>query len=169
MMAVAAFLATASSVNATLYASEGLPHARLVGEAVSALLRPRLTAPRAPRSLIPPASSSGRQPLDLSAIASMGSACSLMIFLLVGHHPAFRLRDEKSTLTREAPILLLGMGATGGRAGLLRDRHGAQRPRTFGAIVGIAVLAVVLDLVWKRVRPEPPPAAAAVPVESGGP
>jgi hypothetical protein len=34
-------------------------------------------------------------------------------------------------------------------------------PETFGAIVGIAVLAVVLDLVWKRMRGAPPPSGAA--------
>jgi hypothetical protein len=30
-------------------------------------------------------------------------------------------------------------------------------PQTFTAIVAIALLAVVLDLVWKRVRPTPEP------------
>jgi 4-hydroxybenzoate polyprenyltransferase len=37
-------------------------------------------------------------------------------------------------------------------------------PETFPAIVAIAVLAVVLDLVWKRIRPEQP--AEASPVQS---
>jgi hypothetical protein len=32
-------------------------------------------------------------------------------------------------------------------------------PETFAAIVAIAVLAVVLDAVWKHVRKEPPPSA----------
>jgi len=34
-------------------------------------------------------------------------------------------------------------------------------PETFAAMVVVAALAVILDLVWKRVRGEPPPAAAA--------
>jgi hypothetical protein len=35
-------------------------------------------------------------------------------------------------------------------------------PETFPAIVAIAVLAVVLDLVWKRIRPEQPAEASSV-------
>jgi hypothetical protein len=37
-------------------------------------------------------------------------------------------------------------------------------PETFTAIVAIAALAVILDLIWKRVRQEPPPATAAAPM-----
>ena len=33
-------------------------------------------------------------------------------------------------------------------------------PETFTAIVGITVLAVVIDFVWKRMRPSEPVAAA---------
>ena len=41
-------------------------------------------------------------------------------------------------------------------------------PQTFVAIVAIAALAVILDTIWKRVRPEPPPAASVAPIQSGG-
>jgi hypothetical protein len=36
-------------------------------------------------------------------------------------------------------------------------------PETFPAIVAIAILAVMLDLVWKRIRPEQPAEASPVP------
>jgi hypothetical protein len=65
-----------------------------------------------------------------------------MIFLLVGIS-AFRLRAE----TGSRAVLLLDGDNRG--CPHLRHRHRAQRPETFGAIIGIAVLAVVLDLVWK--------------------
>jgi L-asparagine transporter-like permease len=83
--------------------------------------------------------------VDLSAIASVGSACSLMIFLLVGIS-AFRLRAETGS---RAPILLLGIGATAVVLAFFAIDTVRNAPETFGAIVGIAVLAVVLDLVWK--------------------
>jgi uncharacterized membrane protein YhaH (DUF805 family) len=42
-------------------------------------------------------------------------------------------------------------------------------PQTFTAIVGIAALAVVIDLVWKRVRPESPaPSGQSQPMASPG-
>jgi hypothetical protein len=37
-------------------------------------------------------------------------------------------------------------------------------PETFIAIVAIAALAVLLDLVWKRVRGAPLPSAAELPL-----
>ena len=149
MMAIAALLATASSVNATLFASGGL------------------TAMLAEVGQFPPffgrASRLGAHGgllitagivlvignvVDLSAIASVGSACSLMIFLLVGIS-AFRLRAETGS---RAPILLVGMAATAVVLVFFAIDTVRNAPETFGAIVGIAVLAVILDLVWKRWR-----------------
>ena len=146
MMAVAALLATASSVNATLFASGGL------------------TAMLAEVGQFPPffgrASRLGAHGgllitagivlvignvVDLSAIASVGSACSLMIFLLVGIS-AFRLRAETGS---RAPILLVGMAATAVVLVFFAIDTVRNAPETFGAIIGIAVLAVILDLVWK--------------------
>ena len=158
MMAIAALLATASSVNATLYASGGLtamlaeagqfppffgrgsplgPHAGLLITAALVLVVANL--------------------VDLSAIASVGSACSLMIFLLVGV-AGYRLRvgdgahgaDRPRRNRRDGVVLVFFAVDT------LRNA-----PETFAAIVAIALLAVVLDLVWKRVRGEPPPVEAA--------
>jgi amino acid transporter len=146
MMAVAALLATASSVNATLYASGGLTamlaevrqfppffgrnsrlgqHAGLLITAAVVLLVSNL--------------------VDLSAIASVGSACSLMIFMLVGI-AAYRLRAETGA---RAPVVLLGLTLTAVVLVFFAVDTARNAPETFGAIVGIGVLAVILDLLWK--------------------
>ena len=133
MMAVAALLATASSVNATLFASGGL------------------TAMLAEVGQFPPffgrASRLGAHGgllitagivlvignvVDLSAIASVGSACSLMIFLLVGIS-AFRLRAETGS---RAPILLVGMAATAVVLVFFASTRCATPPRPSGRSSG---------------------------------
>ncbi len=151
IMAIAALLATASSVNATLYASGGL------------------TAMLAEVGQFPPffgrGSPLGRNAgllitaaivlvvsnlVDLSAIASVGSACSLMIFLLVGL-AGYRLRSETGAL---GLVVLVGIAATSVVLVFFAVDTLRNAPQTFVAIVAIAVLAVILDLVWKRVRGE---------------
>jgi amino acid transporter len=102
--------------------------------------------------------------VDLSAIASVGSACSLMIFLLVGV-AGYRLRAETGAL---GLIVLVGIAATAVVLAFFAVDTLRNAPQTFVAIVAIAALAVILDTIWKRMRPEPPPAAAAAPLHSGG-
>jgi amino acid transporter len=158
IMAVAALLATASSVNATLYASGGLTamlaevgqfppffgrgsrlgsHAGLLITAAIVLVVSNL--------------------VDLSAIASVGSACSLVIFLLVGM-AGYKLR---STTNARGAIILLGMTATAIVLAFFAVDTLRNAPETFVAIVAIAALAVLLDAVWKHVRKEPPTTAGA--------
>jgi amino acid transporter len=158
IMAVAALLATASSVNATLYASGGLTtmlaevgqfppffgrgsrlgsHAGLLITAAIVLVVSNL--------------------VDLSAIASVGSACSLVIFLLVGM-AGYKLR---STTDARGAIILLGMTATAIVLAFFAVDTLRNAPETFVAIVAIAGLAVLLDAVWKHVRKEPPPTTGA--------
>jgi amino acid transporter len=157
IMAVAALLATASSVNATLYASGGLTtmlaevgqfppffgrgsrlgaHAGLLITAAIVLVVSNL--------------------VDLSAIASVGSACSLVIFLLVGM-AGYKLR---STTHARGAIILLGMTATAIVLAFFAVDTLRNAPETFVAIVAIAALAVLLDAVWKHVRKEPPSTTA---------
>jgi amino acid transporter len=161
MMAIAALLATASSVNATLYASGGLtamlaqagqfptffgrgsrlgPHAGMLVTAALVLVVANL--------------------VDLSAIASVGSACSLMIFLLVGAS-GYRLRSETGAL---GAVILVGMAATAIVLVFFAIDTVRNAPETFAAIVAIAALAVVLDVVWKRSRgPGAPDAPSTAP------
>ena len=149
MMAIAALLATSSSVNATLYASGGLTtmlaearqfppifgresrlgrHAGLLITAFLVLLVANL--------------------VDLSAIASVGSACSLMIFLLVGIAGYRRRADTGS----QALIVLAAIAVTAIVLAFFAVDTLRNAPETFTAIVGIALLSVILDFVWKRAR-----------------
>ena len=151
MMAIAALLATSSSVNATLYASGGLtsmlaevrqfppffgrssplgPHAGMLITAAIVLVISNL--------------------VDLSAIASVGSACSLLIFLLVGV-TGYRRRADTGSL---AVVVLTAIAATAVVLAFFAVDTLRNAPETFAAIVGIALLAVALDAVWKRVRAE---------------
>ena len=86
---------------------------------------------------------------DLSAIASLGSAVSLVVFLVVGV-AGLRLavgvgledlgdrRDDVRDVDRARPV---------------RDRYRANAPQTFAAMLVLVALAVVLDTAWKRARP----------------
>ncbi len=149
LMAVAALIATAGATNGTLFGSVGLTaslseigqfppilgthsrlgkHGGLLVTAAFALVLANL--------------------VDLSAIASVGSACSLVVFLLVGL-AGYRLRSETGA---SAAIVLLGMGATVIVLGFFAVDTLRNAPETFVAIVGMTLLAVALDVGWKRVR-----------------
>jgi amino acid transporter len=86
--------------------------------------------------------------VDLSAIASVGSACSLVVFLLVGI-AGYRLRSNTGA---SSAIVLLGIAATVIVLGFFAIDTLRNAPETFVAIVAMTVLAVVLDVVWKRAR-----------------
>ncbi len=149
MMAVAALLATASSVNATLYASGGLTGMLAeVGQFPPFFGRDSRLGRHAGLLITAALVLVVSNVVDLSAIASVGSACSLMIFLLVGL-AAYRLRAETGALT---PIVLLGVAATAIVLVFFTVDTVRNAPETFAAIVGILVLAVILDFVWKSAR-----------------
>ena len=104
--------------------------------------------------------------VDLSAIASVGSACSLVIFLLVGVAGYRRRADTGS----QAVIVLAAIAVTAIVLAFFAVDTVRNAPETFVAIVAIALLAVVLDLVWKRMRGVPDaPAAEPEPTASAGP
>ena len=140
---------SASSVNATLYASGGLTamlaeagqfppffgRGSRLGSHAGLLITSALVL--AVANLV-----------DLSAIASVGSACSLMIFLLVGV-AGYRRRTETGS---NAAVVLAAIGVTGVVLVAFAVDTLRNAPETFSAIVGIAALSVALDLVWKRAR-----------------
>jgi xanthine/uracil permease len=103
--------------------------------------------------------------LDLSAIASVGSACSLVVFLLVGL-AGYRLRPETGA---SSALVLVGMAATAIVLGFFAVDTLRTDPETFTAIAAMTLLAVVLDLVWKRVRDGQgaAPGEGAIPTRSG--
>jgi amino acid transporter len=164
IMAIAAMLATASSVLATLYASGGLT-AMLAGAGQFPPFfgRGSPLGPRAGMLITAGIVLVVSNLVDLSAIASVGSACSLMIFLLVGIS-AFRLRAE---IGAQVAIVLLALATTAIVLVFFAVDTLRNAPETFTAIVAIALLAVVLDLIWKRVRGTPdPPAVGLAPTAS---
>jgi hypothetical protein len=86
--------------------------------------------------------------VDLSAIASVGSACSLLVFILIGIS-AYRLRAE---IGARVPIVFVAIGATAVVLVFFAVDTLRNAPETFVAMVVIAGLAIALDVVWKRVR-----------------
>jgi amino acid transporter len=157
MMAIAALLATSSSVNATLYASGGLTAMLAqVGQFPTFFGRGSRLGPHAGLLITSALVLVVANLVNLSAIASVGSAISLVIFVLVGV-AAYRLRAEIGALVAVvlAAIALTALVLVFFAIDTLRNS-----PETFIAIVAITVLAVLLDVVWKRVRQEPLPATA---------
>jgi amino acid transporter len=157
IMAIAALLATSSSVNATLYASGGLTRMLAeVGQFPPFFGRGSPLGKNAGLLITAAIVLVVSNLVDLSAIASVGSACSLMIFVLVGV-AGYRLRSETGAA---GAIVLVGIAATAVVLVFFAVDTLRNAPETFAAIVAIAGLAVVLDLIWKRMRQEPPPEAA---------
>jgi amino acid transporter len=153
MMAIAALLATASSVNANIFAAGGI------------------TANLAETRQFPgffggPAQLFGTRGItisvvltlvlanlfDLSTIASIGSAVALAIFALVGV-AAMKLRHETSS----NPVIIVS-AIVGTLVVLLLFCIDTARnaPRTFVAILVIGALTVVFDLLWKSRRDREP-------------
>jgi amino acid transporter len=152
IMAIAALLATASSINSNIFAAGGLT------QTLSELTQ-------FPPIFGQPGRFRGTRGVtitvllvlilanvfDLSAIASLGSAVALIVFLVVGL-AGLRLRGETGA---SAAIVGVAMLATGVVLVLFAIDTARNAPETFVAMIVLGGLAVVLDLVWKRVRPGP--------------
>lgn len=85
---------------------------------------------------------------DLTAIASIGSAVALLIFLSisVGH---FRIRHETGASTLILVLAVLTVVVT--LLGFLGTTL-ASSPTSLVAFAGISILAVVFDAIWRAVR-----------------
>ncbi|HEY1316556.1 MAG TPA: APC family permease [Gaiella sp.] len=150
IMAVAALLATSSSVLATLYASGGLTSLLAeVGQFPTFFGRRSPLGPHAGMLITAGIVLVVSNLVDISAIASVGSACSLVVFLLVGV-AGYRLRNETGA---KAAIVLLGAAATIVVLAFFAVDTLRNAPETFSAMVGIGLLAVLLDVLWKWLRP----------------
>jgi amino acid transporter len=158
IMAIAAMLATASSVLATLYASSGLTTMLAeVRQFPPFFGRTSFLGPRAGMLITAAIVLVVSNLVDLSAIASVGSACSLVVFMLVGIS-GFRRRKE---IGANPVIVLAAIAVTAIVLAFFVVDTLRNAPETFAAIVAIATLSVILDLVWKRMRGEQPSSAAA--------
>lgn len=148
-MAIAALLATSSSVNAVLYASSGLTATLAeVGQFPPFFGRGSRLGSNGGMLITAGIVLAVSNLVDLSAIASVGSACSLLIFLLVAAS-GYRLRRETGSI---GAIVLLGMATTVIVLVFFAIDTLRNASETFVAILGVTALAVVLDLVWKRIR-----------------
>jgi amino acid transporter len=149
MMALAALLATASSVNANLFAAGGI------------------TANLAETRQFPPFFGGRARYLgsrgaaisvglvlvlanffDLSTIASIGSAVALAIFALVGVS-GIKLRAQTGS---KLVILLAAVIGTLVVLVLFCIDTAQNEPRVFIAMLVIFVLTVIFDVLWKRQR-----------------
>jgi amino acid transporter len=149
MMAVAAMLATSSSVNANIYAAVGS------------------TKKLAETGQFPPvfgakALVGGTRGLtiscvlvlllanfiDLTAIASLGSVVALAIFLVVSV-AALRLRHETGS---NAVVIIAAIATTAFILVVFSIQTLQDAPETFIGMVAILLLAVGLDLLWARIR-----------------
>ena len=85
---------------------------------------------------------------DLTAIASIGSAVALLIFLSisVGH---FRIRDETGANSIVLALAILTVVVT--LLGFLGTTL-ASSPASLVAFIGITILAVIFDSWWRAVR-----------------
>ena len=150
MMAVAAMLATSSSVLATLYASSGLTTMLAeVRQFPPFFGRTSFLGPKAGMLITAAIVLVVSNLVDLSAIASVGSACSLVVFLLVGISGYRRRKEIGANLV----VVLAAIAVTALVLVFFIVDTLRNAPETFVAIVAIATLSVILDLVWKRARP----------------
>ena len=149
IMAVAALLATSSSVNANIYGAAGsTAMLAKAGQFPPVFGKPGIAGGTRGLTISALAVIVLANGVDLSAIASVGSAVALTIFLLVSI-AGLRLRQE----TGSSPLIILvaiaGIVIVLAIFGVqtLRDE-----PQTFAAILAIGVLAVALDRIWTAVR-----------------
>ena len=158
IMAIAALLATASSANATLFGSANLTsYLAEIRQFPPLFGRGSRLGPHGGLLITSAAVLAVANFVDLSAIASVGSACSLIVFVLVGI-AGYRLRPETGA---NAWVVLLGIAVTIVVLGFFAVDTLQNAPETFSAMVGITALAVVIDLIWKRMRPPEPTDRAA--------
>jgi amino acid transporter len=149
IMAIAALLATSSSVNATLYASNGFTSALAAVGQFPPLFGTRSRLGTHGGLLVTIVLTLILVNFfNLSTIASVGSAVSLSVFVLVGA-AGFKLRGE--IRAQAWPIVLAIVGAGGVLVFFAVDTL-RNDPRTFVAMAVLIVLAIALDFAWKRLR-----------------
>ena len=95
--------------------------------------------------------------VDLSAIASVGSAIALALFVFVAFAGYRRCADTARTSSITVAAIVASVLARPLRVDTLRND-----PKTFVAILALTLLAVVLERTWqgrRRRRPSAPPVA----------
>jgi amino acid transporter len=146
-MAVAALLATASSVTATLYASEGLTTALAeVGQFPTVFGTGSRLGRHGGLWITTVSTLLFVNVFDLGALASIGSAVSLAVFVLVGV-AAIRLRR---TIGAHLPVLLAGVLFSVVVLVVFAVDTYSNDKKAFWTMVLLPVLALALDAGWKN-------------------
>jgi amino acid transporter len=147
IMAIVALLATAGATNATLYASSNLTNMlaeqglfpEWFGSSSRLGAKGGLVITTALVLLV-------ANLVNLSAIASVGSAVSLIVFVLVGA-AGYRRRADTGSSTA---LVVLAIAVTAIVLGFFSVDIVRNDPATFAAIVGIAIVSVVLDTFFRK-------------------
>jgi amino acid transporter len=149
MMAIAALLATSSSVNANIYAATGST-AKLAESGLFPPVFGQLARVGGTRGLVISVLAVLGLAIfvNLTAIASLGSAVALAIFLITSI-AAYRLRAETGS---RASVLITGILLTVVVLLVFAVQTLRTEPLTFVAIIAIVGLAIILDLIWSRIR-----------------
>jgi amino acid transporter len=155
IMAVAALLATAGCTNATLYASNNL-----TGMLAEMRIFPGFFGSGSPLGRNAGLYITSTLALlvanlsNLGAIASVGSAVSLAVFLLVGAAGWRRRHDTGSNPV----IIIAAMAVVGVVLGFFLADTISNSRETFIAMIGVGIVAIALDALCRR--PAPPPTTA---------
>jgi amino acid transporter len=152
-MAIAALLSTAGCTNATLYASGNLCNSLAEIRVFPSFLGARGRLGRHGGLLVTTALALLIANLaELGAIASVGSAVSLAVFLLIGVAGWRRRHDTGSNPV----IILAAIAVIAVVLGFFFTDTIDSSPETFAAIIGTGVLAIVLDALFRRpLEPQP--------------
>jgi amino acid transporter len=149
MMAIAALLATGSSINANLFAAGNLTASLAKTHEFPPVFGQRVRLLGTAGVVITVGLVLGMALLlDLSTIASVGSAVALVIFALVGIAGIKLRHDTASNLV----VLLAAVAATLVVLVLFGIDTARNEPRTFLAILVVGVIAVALDTMWRARR-----------------
>jgi amino acid transporter len=149
LMSVTALFATTGATNAGLYPAAGLSeHMVSIGQFPP--LMARRYGGRIPMGLLLTAGIAFVLAVgfDLSAIASIGSAIALAIFMLV---TAAHLRVRRDTGARTS-VLVLALLTTGVALLTFVTTTLVHEPASMATLAGIAAVSIVLDLGWARRR-----------------
>ena len=147
MMAIAALLATASSVNANLFAAGNMTASLAEAGQFPPVFggRARILGTRGMAISVAIVLVMAMF-LDLSAVASVGSAVALAVFAMVGV-AAIRVRSDTGS---NLILLLAAVTTTLVVLVLFAIDTARNEPRTFVAMLVVGLGAALLDFLWKR-------------------
>lgn len=150
LMTVTALFATAGATNSGLYPATGLAD-QMTGSRQFPPVMGRRVGGRASVGIVVTATAAILMALflDLSSIASIGSAVALVLFTLVtvGH---LRIREQTGA---RAWLLVLAVLTTVAVLLSFVFTTLVNEPRTAVTLVAFLVLSVALDMLWKSRRP----------------